>query len=116
VNDDAITAWLDEVVCRLEGSNVRLAQLKAESVLRDLDRLLKPVVHFPENSQSDQVVYAANQLGFGIDRIGRLRDEVGRGVLEIKRGNVETGRSIFREAVTNWLGSTPHRVLQMPRT
>jgi hypothetical protein len=98
-----ITAAIDQIIAYLKaGDQNRQALMRANLLLTNLMRLLRPIPNPTRALDSARMLYAAEQLGLGITRVRLLKAAVIRGVSEIERGQYTAVRETFTTARNAW--------------
>lgn len=102
----AITAAIGDVVTHLASGEIGPATAVADLLVRDLDKLLHPVIvdgGCVENNHRSTC--GADRLGYGRDNISQLRLAVVSGISRLKSGFQTDALQGLSDAQRGWLNS-----------
>ena|ERR1700722_14969370 len=98
-----ITGSIDSVLKHLKPNGQgRQALLQANLLLTNVMALLRPIRIKKREPDGPRVMYTAEKLGLGIQRVRLLKAAVVRGIREIENGDHQAARETFKAALDSW--------------
>jgi hypothetical protein len=106
--DDAVTAWLVDMVHDGETQYAGIAKQRAEMLVRDLDRVSRLLAGAPRASDASLLLHMTDNEVAKV--VGQIKREVDQGLIALDTGFSALALQKFRRARDTWSVATKRKL------